>query len=33
MLLEKHLNPQFMCLSEHHMKENEISNFSCMDIN
>jgi len=26
-LLEKHLNPHFMCLSEHHMKEYEIKNF------
>jgi len=28
MLLEKHLNPHFTCLSEHHMKEYEIKNFS-----
>jgi len=28
MLLEKHLVPHLMCLSEHHMKEHEISNFS-----
>jgi NAD-dependent SIR2 family protein deacetylase len=28
MLLEKHLSPHFICLSEHHMKEYEIHNFS-----
>jgi len=33
MILEKHLNPHFMCLSEHHMKEHEISNFSVYGLN
>jgi len=28
MLLGKHLNPHFMCLNVHHMKQHEISNFS-----
>jgi hypothetical protein len=27
MLLEKHLSPHFICLSEHHMKSYEIHNF------